>query len=402
MSLIFNCSDLTLDSRVALKRDVVEDMLIQRFNNRIHGVSDDELAQITERLLSEQATFPTDLLLISPSTGQQQQERPRQQALPPPPRKVTIDPTSKSEVEQEEEDDDTADLFATLGNVAADGAAGAAASTVSDAITNNWAPQIPRIVKAVVIGAGFAATVPVGAAIQRRMTKKDSIGGGDGGSNSIENKINNGQATETESKKETGGIGGFLSWIFGDDVVVETQPETINSQAASANNANKTSTSSSNDPSTNAGAVATDAAVQMNEEQEGSSYSGDQVLWKRKDTTDSQQPINGNSTSASSGGVLWRRNEKMDEDDSSNSSSNQQQDLWRVPIEALRSPANGEDGGVRPPQVPKRKKAIAPSPRSVPVVEKRKIVDGVLPKLSESALDNAEPPDFVANGVHKL
>lgn len=404
---VFNYSELALDSKVALKRDVVEDMLIQRFKNRIHGVSDEELAQITERLLAEQATFPTDLLLLSPGQQQQQQQRSRQQPTPTPPPKVTIDTSTNTSELEEEEDDDTADLLATLGNVAADGVVGAAAGTVSDAITNNWTPQILRVAKAVSVGAGLAATVPAASALQRKFGKNKSSDSGGSNSSPSTSPPRSSGTTEAEKKESsTGGIGGFMSWVFGDDVP-EKQPET---NSITANN------TPSSDVAKNAVAG---ASLQREEEEElgtPPSY-GDQVLWRKKeDTAGSSSTSTSNSSNGVGGGVLWRRNEKADEKDkvrygnsnqmNGSAVDQQQQDLWRVPIESLRSPANGkgEDAPERPAQV--ARKPVAPSPRPVPVVEKGKVVDGFsgagIPKLSESALDNAEPPDFVANGVHKL
>ncbi|KAL4513784.1 hypothetical protein Ndes2526B_g03530 [Nannochloris sp. 'desiccata'] len=402
-------SDLTLDSRVALKRDVVEDMLIQRFTNRIRGVSDEELAQITERLLAEQSTFPADLLLISP--GQQQQSQ--QASAAPHARKDTIEAPKLSELNDlEEEDDDTAELFATLGDVAAEGITGAEASTSTGAITTDWASQIPRIAKAVCIGAGLAATVPAASALQHWYNK---IRIGDGGETMSPPTSTN---EEDEEGSRTTGIGGFLNWVFGDNSP-EKQPEE-SSKPASIN-------ASSNSGAVNTAAVDdVDVASMQREEidapSSSSSFDGDQVLWRRKDDTRFQQPpvLNGTSSGTSNGegrAVLWRRSEKFEEEKTnSNSNGNQlnsgldqqQQDLWRVPLESLMSSGNKEEAVDRgSTAISPKPKSVAASPRPVPVVKQNKVVNGFSagvgpPKLSDSALDNAEPPDFVANGVHKL
>jgi hypothetical protein len=385
------CSDLALvDSKVSLKRDVVEEMLIQRFKNRIHDVSDEELAQITERLLAEQATFPTDLLLIS------KQQSKQQTAPAPAVRKVTIDASkpSEQELELEEDDDDTAELLATLTNAAAEGVGSAAASSVSDAITSSWTPQIPKIAKAVCIGAGLAATVPAASALQRKYAEKKN--------ENINDKPASPSPPPLQKEEESsggGGIGGFLSWVFGDDIP-GTQPETTSSTSP-APSVGYASTSTSGSMST-----------PQREEMDAPSTS-DQVLWRKKDDIEdggvqqsyasNETTTSNNSNSSGAGAVLWRRNEeRISKKVVNGSSSDQQQDLWRVPIESLKSSGDTDDVEERPrlPQKPK----IAPSPRPVPVVEKSKIVNASFsagvgpPKLSESALDNAEPPDFVANG----
>jgi hypothetical protein len=398
---LFIRSDLTPNPKVALKRDVVEDMLIQRFRNRIHGVSDEELAQITERLFAEQSTFPADMLLNSPG---------QQVTAAPPTRKITIEASKLSEPDEIEEDadDDTAELFATLGDVGDQGVIGAAASTVADAIPIDWAPQIPRIAKAVTVGAVLAATVSAASALQRwyRATMKS----GGGGETMAPPASTHG--VEKEERSSTRGSNGFLSWIFG-DTLPEEKPDMISQPASN-------DVSRSNDIVN----TAVDVASMQKEESDASSSpssNGGQVLWRRKDDTSFQQPpvLNGRSSSSTSKmhgeerTVLWRKSEKVDKEDKvSNGNGNQvsvgldqqQQDLWRVPLESLKSSGNKEDAEGTSTISPK---PVAPSPRPVPITEKSKMVNGfsggVGPsKLSESALDNAEPPDFIANGVRKL
>jgi hypothetical protein len=344
------------------------------------------------------------LLLISPSQQQQQQQQQQQrlkqqQSTPPP--KISTDASKSSEQEELEDDDDTAELLTALSNVAAEGVSGAAASTDPDAITNIWAPQIPRIVKAVGIGAGLAATVPAASALQRRMSKKS------GGETSSPPASSTTEA-EKEGSNSAGGIGGLLRWAFGEDEL-ENQP--LTSSSAPVN------TVSDRGDAQNFSAAA--GAVVQREETSAPS-NGDQVLWRRKDDSDFKKasPLNGSSSSngTGNGSVLWRRNNELDAKEDRETISNgivnhvngaldQQQDLWRMPLESLRSPTSKEDAQDRPTNV--TIKPAAPLPQPVPVVEKNKIVKGFSPgvgppKLSESALDNAEPPDFVANGVHKL
>lgn len=377
-------------------------MLVQRFRNRIHGASDEELAQITERLFAEQSAFPTDVLLISP--GQQQLQNP-QATVAPPARKITVE-TSKSS-EQQEDDDNTAELFATLGANAAEDVNSAAASAVTKPIPSDWAPQIPRIAKAVSSGAVLAATVTVASALQRWYRKiKNEDGGETTAPPTSTNKI------EMEGGSSTGGSNGFLNWMFG-DTVPEKQPE-MSSQSPSI------------DASSKNGTVDTGAVVDvdsMQREESGatssSSSNGGQVLWRRKDDPSYHPPtLNGSTSSTSSGEektVLWRQNENVKEDEIRNGNGNQlngglnqeQQDLWRVPLESLKSPGNKESAVGKADSSTISPKPVAPSPRPVPITEKKRMVNGSSggmgpSKLSESALDNAEPPDFIANGVRKL
>ncbi|PRW57468.1 Two-component response regulator ARR14 isoform 1 [Chlorella sorokiniana] len=65
---------------VPLRRAVVEDMLVQRLTDRLHSLSDSQLAELLEQLLKEDARFPAELL--QPPYAAPQQAAPQPFAAP--------------------------------------------------------------------------------------------------------------------------------------------------------------------------------------------------------------------------------------------------------------------------------------------------------------------------------
>jgi hypothetical protein len=300
-------------------------------------MSDSELAAVTERLLAESAPFPTDLLL-PPAPAAPQQRLPQPQFLP----------SLKAE-EKEEDLDDTAALLRALGEAAGETAAGAAADGAGNTVLDklppvpdiaSWAALAPKIGRTIGFGAAAAAAVPALAALARRRGEKKQ------------------EEAQTQPMDALKVAGGWLGWFLREQ---EEPP------AAAALDADKPVEQAARAQATPPPPPVTQTPPQTN----------GHVLWKRKEGEGGAA-----AGTSESGQVLWRRKDGAVEAPAG--AGQREQDLWRVPIESLRG---GEEAA--PAEAPTSRPAPAPgAPRSGPRVL----------RVSEAALDNAEPPDFAANG----
>ena len=358
---------------------------MQRFERRIKGMSDAELADVTERLLAEQSPFPIDLLLPPPPPPQQlqqQQQLQLQQQLP----FTTSSPTVVPVEREEEVDDATAALFTALRNDATQGAAQSASAVLVNPAT---------IGKAVGVGAGFAAAVPAVMALLAKRAENAA----EKELKVVEGRVEVMEEEVEESNKKNSS---WFGWLFqkkkqGVDAENVTDDAPLPSTSflepsAAAPQIPLPPSSSSVEASAVVGSSSSTAAnVQTG-----------QVLWRRKDDTQVENSSS-NGSSSSNGQVLWRRNDETPLPTST--SAKKEQDLWRVPLETLKlgggdgSSSSSSSGGEREQasqrqQMERKLEMSAPPLPPAGVVPQPANTGGgrkARTRLRESALDNAEP-----------
>lgn len=321
-SRTLNCLDFSEAlATVPLRRAVVEDMLVQRFTERVRKLSDVELANLMEQLLAPQSQFPAELLLPAP-------------ALPPPTKSASPTPQQSSQTSQsasqgiEEEDDDTAALLEALQNPATDAAGGGASETVGGAAAaalGNLLPIPasffgPDTARKIGIVLGFSAAVPMAVSMARRRKGTEA-----------------GDTTAAAAQDEfTAGApggkgGGFFSWLFPKGSDDGPQDSAVVPES-SMQRAGEDSTG---------GRVPPPA--------EPSQVGG--VLWRRKESEEhvpKGTSGEGVASAQGNGGVLWQREEGTAPTSVGAQGQGSGVDLWRVPMEQLRGGAPGDSSFSEP------------------------------------------------------
>lgn len=289
----------------------------------------------------------------------------------------------------QEEDDATAELLAALGQAATDGVTSATADSLSNVLTNNLpslpdittlGTQLPKIARAVGIGAGFALTVPAIASYVHRKKDKAETATEPDTNKKAEAKAPEAPAADVNiSQKTSPGWFSWLGWLLADDE--EVAPPTAPSSKSKSNSPAETSAAPALETPLPPPVPSTSGPPPPPPSTSG------QVLWRRKEAEEEIVNKSNGSSNGSGGAVLWRRKDESSNDSSPATSP----DLWRMPLETLKAGNNGIEGS----EVGAEKKVGAEDMKSAGVrVEGRGMGSRVGPKVSESALDNAEPSDY--------
>jgi len=338
----FVCGVYSEAATVPLRRAVVEDMLVQRFTEKMRSLSDEEVAALLERLLSTESQFPQELL---------QSPAPRIVMGQPPPNPLSK-PAQDGEEAQEEEDMTGALIEriqyappapAEEGNSqAAEGRAVLAPQgDAFPALTVLFGSRAAKLILTIAF-TGISGAISL-IALSRRSADDEAGGGLDATAPAAPQQptrrdIESPVVKEGKGDKDKNVWG--WRWIYSFFKQDSSVPVPSSSEGAQSKASEAAGASFSRSAGVSPASPAHVQAANGNEN----------VLWRRRNPDhatflsepgNSSQQYPGRSLPRASGGILWQR--RGNEDDSysremADRRDNQlvQRDLWRMPMDELR------------------------------------------------------------------
>ena len=361
-----------------------------------------ELAQVTERLLAAQAPFPSDLLLPPAPVSQLTPPQPSPPQFQPQ-KQIEANETPSNSLKtmlEQEENDATADLLAALAKAVSgetsngnNSPSTTTSSSLPDAIVSRFpalpditvlGPMMPKIARAVGLGAGLALTVPaIASFLQRKQSDGEMPLPLEGGkiAQPTPQKTPVAVGSPKEQSNASSGWFSWLNWLFADDEEAPPAVASTSKNISVADGLVAQQSVSIPPPSPPPGELPSQPSIGSSSvpPPPPPSASAGQVLWRRKEFEVEENVNDGG------GPVLWRRKEESGEP-----STSKPTDLWRMPLESLK----GGSREVESNQLEAEKKVVVEDRRGAirgEAVGGRGLGSRVGPKVSESALDNAEP-----------
>ena len=345
-------------------------MLVARFKSNLKAMSDAELAQVTEQLMTDTSPllqpFPIHLLRPPPTSSSS--------SIPPPKQQPSLP------VEENDERDATKDLLAVLQSATTSEESNTPRSTTSDLdIFGIPLSKIGRILG--VVGAGVAVVVVPSTVLslqRRRSSEEQSLPSL--GVNTAVDSSSSGSSIKTIQKSVPAPIteknqpgrwwellfpGGEEASAVADEVPLRGGVEGV----VAGEVAEEGQQPASSFP---------ELLVQQQQQQQQGGVG--QVLWRRKEEKKEEKEEKTGVGSEET--ILWKKK--------------REDDLWRVPLESLKKRGHGQEqfSQQHPQQQPNTTDAAAA------VINGNAAKEGVQRNIADSLLDNVEPPEMVGTFVN--